>query len=337
MPRVLGRRDTNHYHVMSRVVNRDYIFGDEEKEFFRRTMRRLEAFMGVRVLTYAIMSNHWHILLEVPHETNVEDEELHRRINAFYSKQRANAIMQEYERVAAYAQQTGNSAWLEDWREKYTSRMGNLSIFVKELKERFSKWYNRKHNRRGTLWEERFKSVLVENSDHIIATMATYIELNPVRAGLVEDPRDYRFCGYAEAVAGGAEARAGIEQILHMHGQQASWRKLAAQYRIHLFSTGEETSERTGLNSGKVQEVIENGGALSTYELMRCRIRYFNDGVALGSKLFIEEVFEQHRSLFGEKRKSGARKIRGSNREDLFSMRDLRLRVISPSGLISTG
>nr|WP_246044522.1 transposase [Pontiella sulfatireligans] len=322
---------------MSRVVNRDYIFGDEEKEFFRRTMRRLEAFMGVRVLTYAIMSNHWHILLEVPPMTELSDDELHRRIKAFYSKQRANVIMQEYERVTAYAQQTGNSAWLDEWREKYTSRMGDLSIFVKELKERFSKWYNRKNNRKGTLWEERFKSVLVENSDHVIATMATYIELNPVRAGLVEDPRDYRFCGYAEAVAGGAEARKGIEQILHMHGQQASWRKLAAQYRIHLFCTGEETSERPGVNPEKMQQVIEAGGELSTYELMRCRVRYFNDGVALGSKLFIEEVFEQHRSWFGEKRKSGARKIRGSGLEDLFSMRDLRLGAISPPGLASLG
>jgi putative transposase len=322
---------------MSRVVNSDYIFGDEEKEFFRRTMRRLEAFMGVRVLTYAIMSNHWHILLEVPPMIELKDGELHRRINAFYSKQRASAIIQEYDRAEAYARKTGNSDWLDAWREKYTSRMGNLSIFVKELKERFSKWYNRKYNRRGTLWEERFKSILVENSDHVIATMATYIELNPVRAGLVEDPRDYRFCGYAEAVAGGEEARQGIEQILHMHGQEASWRKLAAQYRIYLFSTGEETSERAGLNPEKVQQVIETGGELSTFELMRCRVRYFNDGVALGSKLFVEEVFEQHRALFGERRKNGARKIRGSSNSGLFSLRDLRLDAISPPAMASPG
>lgn len=331
-PRLLGRRETNYYHVMSRVVNRDYILGDEEKEFFRKTMRRLEAFMGVRVLTYCIMSNHWHILLEVPPAGELNDSELHRRIHAFYPKQRGVAILQEYARVLTYAEQTGNTAGLDQWREKYISRMGNLSAFMKELKERFSKWYNRRNSRRGTLWEERFKSVLVENSDHVIATMATYIELNPVRAGLVEDPRDYRFCGYAEAVAGGEKARNGIGEILHMHGQQDSWKKLAAQYRIHLFCTGEETEGRNGLQPEKVRQVLERGGKLSTYELMRCRIRYFNDGVAFGSKVFIEEVFEQNRSFFGKRRKTGARKIRGSSLENLFSLRDLQIDTIVPAG-----
>lgn len=317
---------------MSRVVNRDYILGDEEKEFFRRTMRRLEAFMGVKILTYCIMSNHWHILIEIPAVQHLDDAELHRRIKEFYPKQRANMILQEYNRAEAYAKQTKNTAWLEEWRGKYISRMGNLSAFVKELKERFSKWYNRRYERKGTLWEERFKSVLVEDSEYAISTMASYIELNPVRAGLVDDPRNYRFCGYAEAVAGGEAARAGIEEILFLHGQQASWRKIAAQYRIHLFSTGEKTNKRVGFEPDKVQQIIDEGGELNLYELMRCRVRYFNDGVALGSKLFIEEVFEQNRGLFGERRKSGARKMRGSGQSNLFSLRDLRLGAIAAPG-----
>ncbi len=296
-------------------------------------MRKLEAFMGVRVLTYCIMSNHWHILLEVPPAGELSDEELQRRILAFYPRQRGQSIIQEYDQLAAYAKQTGNSAKLDQWREKYISRMGNLSAFMKELKERFSKWYNRNNNRRGTLWEERFKSVLVENSDHVIATMATYIELNPVRAGLVEDPREYRFCGYAEALSGGKEAREGIGEILRMHGQEAGWKELAKQYRTHLFSTGEETEEREGFKPEKVQEVLDRGGKLSAYELMRCRIRYFNDGVALGSRLFVEEVFEQNQTFFGQKRQTGARKIRGSSLGDLFTLRDLQLSaIVVPSG-----
>lgn len=331
-PRILGRRETNYYHVMSRVVNRDYILGDEEKEFFRRTMRKLEAFMGVRVLTYCIMSNHWHILLEIPTSTEIDDDELHRRICTFYPKQRAKVILQEYERALAYSNQTGNTKWIDEWREKYTSRMGDLSAFVKELKERFSKWYNRKHSRRGTLWEERFKSVLVEDSDHTIATMATYIELNPVRAGLVDDPRDYRFCGYAEAVAGGTAARSGIKAILFLHGQQASWRAIVAQYRTHLFSMGEANNERQGFEAEEVQKVIDSGGELNRYELMRCRIRYFNDGVALGSRLFVEEVFEQNRHFFSERRKTGARKMQGNGQDGLYSLRNLRLNPISAPG-----
>lgn len=329
-PRILGRRETNHYHVMSRVVNRDYIFGDEEKEFFRRTMRKLEAFTGLQVLTYCIMSNHWHILVEVPNAVKLSDEELLRRIRSFYPKHSASRIQKEYESALSYCAETGNTMLLDIWRERYLSRMGDLSVFVKELKERFSKWYNRRNNRRGTLWEERFKSVLVEDSDSVIAAMAAYIELNPVRAGLVDDPRDYRFCGYAEAVAGGEAARTGIERVLYMHGQQASWRKIAAQYRIHLFSTGEKTEEREGFEPKAVQKVIDEGGELGTFELMRCHVRYFNDGAALGSKLFIEEVFQQNRALFSPRRKDGARKMRGSGLKQLYSLRDLRLGAIAP-------
>ena len=72
---------------------------------------------------------------------------------------------------------------------------------MKTVKQRFSIWFSKSHQRYGTLWADRFKSVLVEGSGNPLQTMAAYIDLNPVRAGIVDDPKDYRFCGYAEAVA----------------------------------------------------------------------------------------------------------------------------------------
>ncbi len=315
---------------MSRVVDRRFIFGDEEKEFFRQTMRKLEVFTGIRVITYCIMSNHWHILMEVPSCGEVDDAELFKRIQQFYSKQRAKELMQEFKMAAEHAERTGSDTWINEVRERYLCRMGDLSVFVKELKERFSKWYNRKHQRRGTLWEERFKSVLVENSDNAISTMAAYIDLNSVRAGIVEDPREYRFCGYAEAVAGGEAARGGIEMIFQGLGDGLSWRKISAQYRMRLFCAGEETEERKGIRSEEVKKVLDEGGELDRYDLMRCRVRYFSDGVALGSKLFIEEVFENNRELFSERRKTGARKLRGGDWTDLCSLRDLSGAIAAP-------
>ncbi len=77
---------TRHYHVMSRIVNREFIFGAEEKECFRKTMRELEVFSGVHVLTYCIMSNHFHLLLQVPETESIDDQELFRRMRAIYSK-----------------------------------------------------------------------------------------------------------------------------------------------------------------------------------------------------------------------------------------------------------
>jgi len=52
-------------------VDGRYIFGDEEKRFFRKTMRGLEHLTGVRILTYCLMSNHFHLLLEVPADAEI--------------------------------------------------------------------------------------------------------------------------------------------------------------------------------------------------------------------------------------------------------------------------
>ena len=67
--------------------------------------------------------------------------------------------------------------------------MWDVSGYLQRLKQRFTQWFNRRKGRRGVLWEERFKSVLVEGSGDPLSTMAAYIDLNPVRAGLVEDPK----------------------------------------------------------------------------------------------------------------------------------------------------
>ena len=91
--------------------------------------------------------------------------------------------------------------------------MGDVSMFMKEVKQRFSIWYNKSHKRIGTLWTERFKSLLVENSRIALMTVAAYIDLNPVRAGLCPDPKDYRSCGYAEALGIPGVARKGIARI----------------------------------------------------------------------------------------------------------------------------
>ena len=73
--------------------------------------------------------------------------------------------------------------------------MFDLSEFVKDVKQRFSQSYNRRHGRKGALWEERFKSVLLEGNVGTLSTVSAYIDLNPMRAGIVDDPKDYRFSG----------------------------------------------------------------------------------------------------------------------------------------------
>ena len=95
--------------------------------------------------------------------------------------------------------------------------MRDLSMYMKDLKQRFSQWYNRCHGRRGTLWEERYRALLVEGTDHALLTIASYIDLNPVRAGICDDPKDYRFCGYSEAVGGNRTAIECLKTLLQRY------------------------------------------------------------------------------------------------------------------------
>jgi putative transposase len=198
-----------------------------------------------------------------------------------------------------------------------------MSVFMKELKQRYSRWHNKQYGRFGTLWAERFKSVIVENAPGSISTVAAYIDLNPIRAGLVSDPKDYRWCGYAEAVAGDREAQRGIMAFL----EPTKWKEAGAEYRQALFvkSGVSGHSAKAVLDREAIKKVVDEGGHLALAEVLRLRVRYFSDGVALGSREFVDSIREEFKERFGAKRRTGARTIgKGGAIPGVFAMRDLR-------------
>lgn len=315
-----------YYHCMSRVIERRMILGDVEKETFRRMMRKVAGFCGVEVLTYSVMTNHFHILLRVPEREELSDAELVRRLRLLYSKPIVNDFTVALER----AREEGDEAYAARLRDKYLYRMYDVSEFMKTLKQRFTMWYNANNKRRGTLWEERFKSVLVENSENALVMMASYIDLNPVRAGMVKDPKRYRFCGYGEAVGGSRVAREGLSGVmLSLDPGLLVWGQVSHKYRKLLYIRGQKTQTKAGFSYDQVAQVLADGGKLSQAEVLRCRVRYFSDGVVLGSKTFVDEVFLKHRDEFGLKRKTGARSMKRSEWGGLCTMRDLRREVVS--------
>lgn len=212
--------------------------------------------------------------------------------------------------------------------------MGDVSAFVKTVKQRYSMSYNGRHGRKGTLWEDRFKSVLVENSEGAKTAVAAYIDLNPVRAKIVADPKDYRWSGYGEACGGGKQARAGLSAVHDSRWaeQPGTWRHIAKRYRVLLYTAGENRHEaygerviRPGIATTEVDGVIENGGKLTLQQALRCRVRYFTDGMAIGGQAFVDGVFERNRRFFGPKRRDGARRMRFAEWGDLRVARALRI------------
>ena len=317
MARLIGVGESQ-YHCMSRVIERRFLLGDEEKEQFLDLMRRAEGFCDVTVCTYALMDNHFHLLVDVPEkEVWIDDEELLRRMGFLYSPKVVQATAAEIRRLRS----EGRDGLADMVRDKYTYRMHDISEFMKTLKQRFTQWYNRRNDRHGTLWEQRFKSVLVEESENALATMAAYIDLNPVRALLAEDPKDYRYSGYAEALAGSWAARAGLTRLVEAFDCKVDgWETAAAEYRKHLFCCGCDKP----ISPEKVAQVLEEGGRLTRGELLRCRLRYLTDGLVLGGRSYVEQVFQRNRAAFGYRRRNGAQPLEYGDWGGLCTMRNLK-------------
>ncbi|NQU39859.1 MAG: transposase [Lentisphaerae bacterium] len=329
--RILGEGEA-FYHIVSRIVDRRLVLNDGEKERFRKLMRAVEAFSGCQILTWAVLDNHWHIALRVPQPEPVSDQDLIHRLAYLYEQPVVAHVAAELADLRA----KGLHASAEELKARYTRRMYNLSEFVKTLKQRFTMSYNRRHGRQGTLWESRFKSVLFEGSRRALWTLAAYIDLNAVRARIVDDPQQYRFCGYGEATAGVKVAREGLIRVMQSLDESiATWSRLGRHYRRLLYDHGEKEPgrHRGGIDPVRVEAVLASGGRLTTGEAVHCRVRYFSDGMILGSPTFVDDLFQRYRSNFGVKRKTGARAMRGAQWNGLFCARRLQLDPIQPAGV----
>ncbi len=342
------------YHVISRVVDRRFAFGPKEKERFRTLMRMQEKFTGCRVVSYCLMCNHFHLLLEVPPmaEGGLTNEELQKRLSAIYSEAFVAELAKELADAgtAVYTNESGLEEALAAIHKRFTYRMQDLGEFMKGLLQRFTQWFNRLHSRTGRLWEDRFKSLIVE--DGVAAkTISAYIDLNPVRAGMVKDPADYRWSSYGEAIGEGAKgngktARAGLVRALRAHygngvdtdlwasGVSQEYRKLLMAGAVGKFSEtvaqdGEKITKTLSKKAPENEAVREQqvDGEIPFGKILRCRIRYFTDGAVIGSRRFVDEAFAKSRERFGAKRKNGARKMKGRAAPAngvLWSLRDLR-------------
>lgn len=311
------------YHCISRIVGADFLLeGEREKEVLRNQIWKVADFCGVEILTYCIMSNHVHILVRVPDRRfldKVSNSELVRRAKRIYSSEKAGYFEQG---LAGSEPETRQL-----FRAQLLSRMGDVSQYMKELKQRFSIWYNKTHKRAGTLWAERFKSVLVEDEPMALATVAAYIDLNSVRAGLSDDPAKYRFCGYAEAMGGFGPARDGIRRLMR-YG--SNWESAIAEYRVVIFGKGvsfDAAEPGRAVDVDKALEALAAGGKVSREEALRCRVRYFTDGAVLGSSEFVSRCFESRRELFAQRRRAGPREMTGCDWGGMMCLRGLRRAV----------
>lgn len=334
--------------MVNRIYDRKALLDEEAKEFLLMLLRNYEELLGLDLLGFCLMKNHYHLLIRVPHRPDGWDvplevvvERLDRALGADSAK-----LMH---RQLAFWRERGNEAAVEEWRRRQIERMFSLSEFMKAVQLRFSRWYNLRNGRKGTLWEGRYRSVIVEEEERALRTIAAYIDLNPVRAKLVEDPADYRWSGYSFAMRGDRKSQKGYVRII---GQSAWPRALSVSaepwgdgpfpqkvknralvhYRAILGGQGaakvgpEGRILRSGIGSKTRQRLLSSDEQQLAAEMLRCRVKHFTRGVMIGSRVFINQWFEANRQVVRGRsqtdRTEGALPLRPPALRGLFSFRN---------------
>ncbi len=169
--RLIINDETAVYHVMSRTALDGFPLDDIEKDFMVDLIRHYSTLYFVEILGFCLMGNHFHLLVRMFPEFKFTDEDIKKRYVEFYGD---------------------DPAFVDGWIPSLRAKLSSLSEFIREIKVGFARYYNRRRSRRGYFWGDRLKSVIVENGETLINCLA-YIDLNPLRAALVERPEEYRW------------------------------------------------------------------------------------------------------------------------------------------------
>jgi putative transposase len=322
MPRtqrmIIGDQSTV-YHVMSRTALDGFPLGDIEKDFMLDLIRRYATLYLVEILGFCLMGNHFHILVRVIPDYKFSDEDILKRYVDFYGDERIFA---------------------DGLVPSLRLKLSNLSEFMREIKVNFARFYNRRHNRRGYFWGDRFKSVIVENGETLINCLA-YIDLNPLRAGLVERPEQYRWnsLGYHVQTNNrddflstdfGPVKYASLSlRELHKAGLKecgvTDAKERLRGYRRYVYEVGSLNQPENGSVKVIEDRVLEKERSrafeLSKSDRFRYRTRYFTDSGIIGSKEFVSTNYQRFKNLFESKHEKKPKPIKGLN--GIYSLKRL--------------
>ena len=275
------RIDSNgtYYHLITRAAGcaSERPFGHVEKRKLVELITDLDRFHTIEIIAYSVMSTHLHLVVMAP-EKLTDHQETARRFKAYYpNKQLPVQGTEHYERL----------------RE----RMRDISDFMKSLQMRFTCWFNRTRpeKRCGRLWSERFKSVILQGGgSSAVWSCVKYVELNAVRAGLVEDPGAYRFCSWG--VYCGTGKHPFSENFLR-HSRWVLGDSVASlsdgqmflEFRAGMVRTLAVASQLSLEDVDELMAAARRGAPL--WDVAERRVRFWTDGAVIGSRAFVKECY----------------------------------------------
>jgi REP element-mobilizing transposase RayT len=189
--------DTPYYHVVARCVRRAWLWGYDDyagkdyshrKQWVMQRLRFLSKVFAIDLCAYAIMSNHYHLVLRVDRKrgTRLTQEEVVQRWTTLYKE--PLPVQRWREGTAGTAERAVAEQLIERWRK----RLIDISWYMRSLNEHLARRANAEDECTGRFWEGRFKSQALLDEAGLLTAMA-YVDLNPVRAGVAATPEESEF------------------------------------------------------------------------------------------------------------------------------------------------
>jgi len=265
-----------YYHLCARIAGEKdhYLFGDVDKEKGMKIVADLSKLFFIEPISMCWMGNHWHIVV-YSGKRKPTLEQVAKRYNSYYGENHFQLDPDNNPEGCA----------------KIAEQLCDISFFMRQIHQKFTYYINRTHNRRGTLWAERFKSTILEGREALWSCVK-YIELNPLRAGIVSGAADYRFSTWGNYCGSGKHI---FESNFFKHMKKSlgdsaktwSMEDVYAEFRGELARTiAAETQEHVDLLEVKKRARRKESMPI---RFLR-RTRHWSDGAIIGSKSFVRDV-----------------------------------------------
>jgi REP element-mobilizing transposase RayT len=185
--------DTLYYHIMSRCVRRSYLCGTDKltgqcfehrRQWIEDRIRLLSTVFSIDICSYAVMSNHYHIVFKVDPKTS-KNWSFNEVIQRWLCIHKGPFLIQQYQKGDTFgvAEMKVLTRIVDDWRV----RLASISEFMQQLNQVIARQANIEENCTGRFWEGRFKSQPLLTEAALLTAMA-YTDLNPIRAKMADTP-----------------------------------------------------------------------------------------------------------------------------------------------------
>ncbi|MBN1295257.1 transposase [bacterium] len=286
--KVLGR--DAYYHLVNRIngPRKRLLFTNKDKQVGIQFVQKIAPLYSIEILSVCWMGNHLHLVVYVPPEPPSPIEAA-RKYNEYYKNRIPDHRLLNPEQD------------LERCR-KIAGNMIDISHFMKLVLQSYSIWFNKTHHREGPLWKDRFKSTVLEESDALWECLK-YVELNPVRAKITQNPGKYQFSSWGIYSSTGVHPfHSSFIRHIRSYGQKGTKElDVPDESLLNLFKTDiEDTITRELGMESKVSDTpyhstSKNQGIGIPGSFVQClkQVKLWSNGCAIGTARFVTEIANQ--------------------------------------------